>query len=658
MKSRNTVFTRMSDSAPTVLFIAAPFLPEHQPALGVSSLVAVLQDNGIVADVRYLNVEFGQSIGWKLYSFLGNALPVELLLGEVLFTPALWGEAAPPFHSYVEQLERWKQIGIIRKRFPDLGAILEDLRSVYNNSARVVVRWADAILANPPRVVGFTTTFQQNIASLALAKELRRRVSADKLSIIFGGANCEADMGRALAENFPFIDHVVSGEAEDVIVDLVQRLVSSRPDDDRPPLPRLIQGSMVKDMDALPQPWFGSYFAAIANTPWQMKANLVAESSRGCWWGMKAHCTFCGLNGTTMAYRSKTPARFALELRDLKRTYGPTAFMLADNIMDMKYLRSLFSELAADAEGVELFYETKANLRKDQLVAMAAGGVSRIQPGIESLSSAILKLMDKGTTRLQNVQLLKWSEELKIGLAWNLLIGFPGESAEDYENMAKLIPNLTHLPAPTGTGAVRLDRFSPYWRSPGLYGLKDLRPFWTYDLVYAPLSAEARRQIAYYFDYEHEDGRRPYVYSRPALAAAQNWIAAYRDRRVTLEVQELGGLAQVFDSRGPGEPQWTSLGEAEATLLKVLDAAVHRETILRNLNNALPARRSLTEPELAEMLECFLQRGWVIRESDLYLSIVLDRSERSRVLTRRVEIQLAQFGLAALAAPEMAEPAA
>jgi ribosomal peptide maturation radical SAM protein 1 len=646
----------MSRNVPTVLFIAAPFLPEHQPALGVSSLTAVLQNSGISADTRYLNIEYGQSIGWELYSFLCKALPVELLLGEVLFTPALWGEAAPPLGTYVEQLERCKQIDSIRQRIPDLTATLEELRGLYDNSARVVAEWADSILANPPRVLGFTTTFQQNISSLALAKELRRRIAADKLTIVFGGANCEADMGRALAENFPFIDHVVSGEAEDLIVDLVRRLVAPS-GDAWSPLPRLIQGSMVKDMDALPQPQFDGYFAAIAGTSWQAKANLVAESSRGCWWGMKAHCTFCGLNGATMAYRSKTPARFARELRTLKRTYGLTSFMLADNIMDMKYVHTLFSELAADAEDIELFYETKANLRKDQLIAMAAGGISGLQPGIESLSSSILKLMDKGTSRLQNVQLLKWSEELKIRLAWNLLIGFPGERAEDYDDMAELFPTLCHLPAPTGKGAVRLDRFSPYWRSPQSYGLKDLRPFWSHDLVYAPLPEKARSQIAYYFDYEHEDGRQPYVYSRAALTAVLDWMVAYHNRHVTLEVQEQAGAALVLDSRGSGEPQRFPLDESEAALLKVLDAAVHREAILRNLNKARPGRPCLTEFELAEMLERFLQRGWLIRESDLYLSVVLNRSERARVLDRRVEMQLAQFGLSMPATlPDTAEP--
>ena len=502
--------------------------------------------------------------------------------------------------------------------------------------------WADSILADKPTIVGLTTTFQQNVASLALAKELRRRMPAEELTILFGGGNCEADMGRALADHFPFIDHVVSGEAEEVIVDLVNA-ASSGSNTTRP---RFIQGSMVRDMNALPEPEFGSYFEAVIGTPWEGKANLVAESSRGCWWGAKQHCTFCGLNGGNMAYRSKEPGRFLQELRSLRSRYGTGAFMLADNIMDMKYVRKLFPELTADPEGMQMFYETKANLRKEQLIAMGAGGIVRLQPGIESLSTSILKLMDKGTTALQNVQLLKWSEELHIGLAWNLLYGFPGESPAEYRTMAALIEKLIHLPTPTGTGSIRLDRFSPYWKSPGQYGIKNMRPFWAYDIIYGQLPAEARTRLAYFFDYDYEDERNPISYTAVATSAVARWEAAYHKRHVTLEVGTETGRTEVLDTRFDEGGVRTPLTDADAALLKVLDGIVHRNSIRANLNASLPGDPPLSEFELAEMLERFLRKAWVVREGDLYLSIVLDRSEHHKIIDRRVEAQLAEFGFA------------
>ena len=40
---------------------------------------------------------------------------------------------------------------------------------------------------------------------------------------------------------------------------------------------------------------------------------MVMETARGCWWDAKHHCTFCGLNGEFMGFRSKSPLRALAE---------------------------------------------------------------------------------------------------------------------------------------------------------------------------------------------------------------------------------------------------------------------------------------------------------------------------------------------------------
>ena len=159
--------------------------------------------------------------------------------------------------------------------------------------------------------------------------------------------------------------------------------------------------------------------------------HVVVETSRGCWWGAKHHCTFCGLNGDTMAFRSKSPARAFDEIDGLTRRHGIDKVGCVDNILDMDYVATLFPQLAASGLQLELFYEVKSNLRYDQLLTLRHGGMRQIQPGIESFSDQVLQLMDKGVTGLQNIQLLRWSEELGIDCAWNLLAGFPGETSRN-----------------------------------------------------------------------------------------------------------------------------------------------------------------------------------------------------------------------------------
>ena len=52
-----------------------------------------------------------------------------------------------------------------------------------------------------------------------------------------------------------------------------------------------------------------------------MSPTLLIETSRGCWWGERNHCTFCGLNGSSMSFDEMAPGR-ALELFDGLFAYG------------------------------------------------------------------------------------------------------------------------------------------------------------------------------------------------------------------------------------------------------------------------------------------------------------------------------------------------
>ena len=121
-----------------------------------------------------------------------------------------------------------------------------------------------------------------------------------------------------------------------------------------------------------------------------------------------------------------------------------------DNILDLRYIQTLFPKPIERGSRVKLCYETKANLRFEQLATLWKGGVRWIQPGIESLDDRALKLLEKGNSTLMNLQLLKWCRELDIDVSWNLLSGIPGESDDWYAKMADWLPAIFHLQPPTG----------------------------------------------------------------------------------------------------------------------------------------------------------------------------------------------------------------
>ena len=133
--------------------------------------------------------------------------------------------------------------------------------------------------------------------------------------------------------------------------------------------------------------------------------------------------------------------------------------------------------------------------------------------------------MDKGVSGLQNIQLLRWCEELGIDCAWNILAGFPGEPPEEYERMAELVPLLEHLDAPMSTARLRLDRFSPFHARAEAYGFRRVRPSHAYFHVF-PLGRRELDRLAYFFDYDYEDERLPETYTRAAAAGGGGVVGA------------------------------------------------------------------------------------------------------------------------------------
>ena len=73
---------------------------------------------------------------------------------------------------------------------------------------------------------------------------------------------------------------------------------------------------MTASLAELPIPDYDDYFEELQGSLYRaaILPGLPVEMSRGCWWGQKSHCTFCGLNGGGMNYRSKAPEQVLEEI--------------------------------------------------------------------------------------------------------------------------------------------------------------------------------------------------------------------------------------------------------------------------------------------------------------------------------------------------------
>jgi ribosomal peptide maturation radical SAM protein 1 len=480
-----------------VVLVVPPFADLNGPAIGVSLLEAAAKGAGFSCVIDYAALSFAAEIGAGSYRRLVDVVPSHELLGERVFADLLFAGRIPELGSYAAEFV---------SRYDATREVEAALRIAVDGAGAFVEAAARRILALRPRVVGFSTSFHQTCASLAIARRLKSEAAAP--SIVFGGANCEGEMGIQLLRSFPWIDFVANGEADGGFVDWLRWLLrgegalpagfASR---DAPvaSAPRRLE------MDALPIPDYGDYFAALEASPIRgaVTVRLPIETARGCWWGARHHCTFCGLNGASMAFRSKTAERALFEFRLLPTRYGVRALNGVDNILDLRYLKTVVPALAETDPPLDIFYEVKANLRLDQLRLLAKAGIRGLQPGIESLSDEVLDLMRKGCSAAQNVQLLRWGKELGIELHYNLLYGFPRESDAAYDEMLSLLPLLHHLQPPEACGPVRLDRFSPFFEDPASFGIARVRPARAFYYVF-PLPRSDLASLAYCFDFDYE----------------------------------------------------------------------------------------------------------------------------------------------------------
>ena len=604
---------------PRVLLVSMPYGSLERPSMGLGLLQAQLHRRGIPCDTRYLAFDFAELIGVDEYLWLSSELPYTAFAGDWLFTEALYGPRPAADAGYVHDILRgqWRLTDASVARLLRLRARCEPFLAHCLRS----VPWERY------GVVGFTSTFEQNLASLALARRVKAR--HPHTFVVFGGANWEAEMGRELHRRFSFVDAVCSGEADESFPAMLAALdagtslggvrgivfrdggrsVATKP------------AALVRDLDALPVPDFDPWVAARAPVAPHVPAVMLIETGRGCWWGAKSHCTFCGLNGGSLAFRSKSAERALEEIGELRARYGISLFAAVDNILDMRYFSTLLPLLARDRQGITFFYEIKANVSAGQVALLAAAGVTMVQPGVESLSDHVLKLMGKGTSALQNVALLKWCCEHGVRPEWNVLYGFPGETARDYAEMAALIDDIWFLEPPSGWGPVRMDRFSPYHSDPEAYGMVDVRPLTPYRYLY-PFDEGSLMRLAYYFEYRHADGRDPGSAAAPVLERLERWQA---DRsRGGLWVMHEGDARLVVDERPGFGPRAMRLHGWQATAYDACD----RVRTVRGLTR-MPELAGVGTALLAAFLDACVAGKIMLRSGDRYLALAVTRPARA-----------------------------
>jgi len=574
-----------------VLFVSMPWATTTRPSIALGILDRLCAEAETSCASIFPNLDLVARMGIEAATPMSDERAL-YGLGEHLFAVDIFGRDRLASDTFLDLMCRLT----LPAPFADR-AYVAGLRD--ETIPRFLDETVDRILAANPAVVGFTATFNQVMASLAVAVRIKAR--RPDIVVIAGGACFDGEMGQECHRVLPHaIDHVFMGEAEESFRAFLDRRKSGAPTTGIPGVTwyedgavRLLPGGALMDMDRSPMPNYFPYFdeaariAGETGTTFEIDA-LPFEGSRGCWWGQKNHCLFCGINKDLLKFREKTPERVVDEIMVLAHLHGVAKLTATDWIISRKSRVRIFELMRDQDLDLELFYETRSDLDKWEVALMKEAGALRVQPGIESFSTPVLKLMRKGTTALRQVRFLKWAREYGVKLSYNILCGFPGDETRWYLDMIELIETIPHLQPPTSNANfIELHRFSPLFDNRQAFGIDryELRVDYRFNF---PDGMVDPYKIGYFFEYECDRISDPSRYMDRLRAAIAPWVENWEKRSLPRCDYLIGpGFVQVTDTRG-GQAMTTVLRGLAQDVFLLLDDIGTRHGLTEALHAKYP----------------------------------------------------------------------
>jgi len=628
-----------------IKLINMPFADVNIPSIALPQLRSVITSafgGKVKSDIHYLNHDFVNYLLPRHYNYISNSKNSNNSgFGDWFFSAAAFPERTDNTAEYIERYQYILGVSYLEK----FGGFLQQKRLGIPAFLDTLIDEYHLLDAD---IVGLTSMFMQNAANLALARRIKDRKR--EVIIVMGGANCETVMGREMSKRFDVIDYTFSGpalmsfqkfvgslleeprrspkgirgvfaKAKAIAVDALGEMMSDDIADTAESFENSaligeelpIQACVSLDYDSFLESHEKFFKAPAAGVA------LLFETSRGCWWGEKAHCTFCGLNGTGMSYRAMTSDSALQHINEIIDRYGDRVkyYSCVDNIMPREYIPGIFAKISLRPD-ITIFYEVKADLTAEDMEILSKAQVKEIQPGIEALATSTLKLMRKGTSVFGNIRFLQNSRIYGIRIGWNLLIGFPGEEESVYEKYYRDIPLLHHLQPPSGVFSVRFDRYSPYFTHPEKYHL-DLHPLDYYSFVY-PFDEGVISRIAYFFSDHNFDA--PYIInSSKWLTRLEQRIQAWKELWSAapngypkLHFSATDGHPGVVDSRS-GESKTISISDTEYNILIGFDQK-------KNISGLASQLTGISLENIEQGIKRLQNLGFLFEENGTYMNLV------------------------------------
>lgn len=597
-----------------IALVAVPFLSPQSPSLGLTQIKGRLKkvfEGNVEVRLVYANHDFFQYVGAELYDMISGSG----------FAPLMneWGFRSEAFDRIDSNHDEY-----FKRFYPGVSANSPEityLREKLLNLGTFIRQVIDAHRLDTYDVIGINATFEI-VPGLAFCRHLKQ--IDRKIITVMGGAALFTDAAETLIQHYPYLDYVCSGSGLVSFPKLVRGILDNN-ETAGESIAGMFSHSNTGKVGHVSEEFdinedipldYDDFFASFRrfHLDQRMEPVILMETSRGCYW---CSCTFCGLNKDRMKYRVKRPKIAVEEINRYFKKYDCNIEMV-DNVMPRSYIKHVLPYLRVPA-GKMLLYEVMGDYKEEEMKALNRAKVKMIQPGIESLSTPVLELMNKGTNAFQCLNMLKYCVKYGVLPGWNLLIGFPQMTGDMYEGLLSILPRLFHLFPPGILNPVRIDRYSTYWQNSEKYNLV-LALFTAYEYIY-PYDHEVLSKIAYHFEDRNYGSERYYLLSEyfPKLQERLNdWKRRWQTKdvenfpRLTLRRSDDG--TYIFDSRE--DIKEYKISSLEAKVLEMLETPHSIDDII----SGFPAE---TGERIHEVLRQADGSGLLFEENDRYLSLVI-----------------------------------
>jgi len=521
MKFNNTELLRK------VALVSSPWPLYSRPSIQIGTLKAYLKKKfpDLKVDAYHFYLEVAKAVGYKNY----QALAERTWLAETVYAALL----------YPENSERIKKLFMKEAKGKPLPqkigfeSLTREVREISDTFLRSV-DW------NGYGLVGFSICLCQLTASLYFIRKLKERFPA--LFIVVGGSMFTGDAVHNIFKVFPEIDGVVNGEGELPLSRLVSILsgpgdreeilslngmVTPKTGEKKEP----ISFHQLKDLSDLPPPDYSDYFKLMGSFGPENHffPTLPMEISRGCWWqhaaqgGKSRGCAFCNLNLQWDGYRAKPPKQVISEIEHLTTKHKTLSVAFMDNLLPLKTSREIFKRINGLKMDFRLFGEIRGTTTKRDLMLLESAGMREVQIGIEALSTRLLKKLRKGTTAIQNIEIMKHCEMLGIRNSANLIVHFPGSDEDDVVDTLQNL-EFTYFLRPLRMVHFWLGIGSPVWQDPEVFGIRAVFNHGNYTAIFP---REVARSMQFTIQaYRGDLGYQKKLW-RPVKTKLKTWKKSY-----------------------------------------------------------------------------------------------------------------------------------